>query len=191
MKKEYGILIYSMINNIIISIIKIAGGMIFGLSSLFADGMHTFSDFITDIISMVGTKISNKKATKHHPFGFGRVEYLTNLYIGIILFLLGIYIIYHGFGKETIIPPLSVLWILVAASILKLTCILEMFRGAKQLNSKVLFTSAEESKADLYSTIGVRINYSNTSIFGCISCFKICRYTRNYINWSSSYKNCI
>lgn len=70
MKKEYAILIYSMVNNLIIAAMKIVGGVIFGLSSLFADGLHTISDFITDIILMVGVKISNKKATKHHPFGF-------------------------------------------------------------------------------------------------------------------------
>lgn len=157
MEKEFGTLIYSMINNIIIAIIKVAGGMLFGLSSLFADGLHTFSDFITDIVSLVGTKISEKKPTKHHPFGFGRVEYLTNLFIGIILLVLGIYIISNSFGKEHVIPSLSLLWLLLATIILKGVCILEMIRKGKQIKSKVLLTSAEESKADLYSTIGVGI----------------------------------
>ena len=157
MKKEFGTLIYSMISNIVIAIIKVVGGIIFGLSSLFADGLHTFSDFITDIVSLVGTKISEKKPTKHHPFGFGRVEYLTNLFIGIILLILGIYIIVTSFGKEHVIPNLSLLWLLLATIILKGLCIFEMVRKGKKIKSKILLTSAQESKADLYSTIGVGI----------------------------------
>ena len=64
MKLEFKILIYSMINNLAISIIKVVGGILFGLSSLFADGMHTFSDFVTDIVCLIGAKISKKKTNK-------------------------------------------------------------------------------------------------------------------------------
>ena len=73
MKIELRVLIYSMLNNLIIAIIKILGGAFYGLGSLFADGMHTFSDFVTDIVCLVGAKISKKKPTKYHPFGFGKV----------------------------------------------------------------------------------------------------------------------
>ena len=69
MKIESKVLIYSMINNLIISIAKIAGGLILGLSSLLADGLHTFCDFATDIICMIGTKISKHRPTKKYPFG--------------------------------------------------------------------------------------------------------------------------
>lgn len=157
MKKEYKCLVYSMINNLLIGIMKIIGGIYFNLTSLFADGMHTFSDFITDIISFIGSKISKKKPTKVHPFGFGRVEYLTNLFVGIIILLLGIFIIFNSFGKKVEIPPLSVLYLLLAVFILKLIAILIMHRVGVKINSQVLITSTEESKADLYSTIGVAI----------------------------------
>ena len=98
MKQEYKCLFYSMINNFVIGVIKISGGIFFNLTSLFADGMHTFSDFITDIISFIGSKISRKKPTKVHPFGFGMVEYLTNLFVGIIILLLCVFIIYNIFN---------------------------------------------------------------------------------------------
>lgn len=157
MTKETSVLIYSMINNILISVLKIIGGITFGLTSLFSDGMHTFSDFITDIMSMIGNKVANKKETKHHPFGFGRVEYLTNLYIGIILFALGGYIIYNSFGKEFVVPSLNIIYLLLLTIVLKWFCIVIMKGIAKENNNKILYTSAEESKADLYSTIGVAI----------------------------------
>lgn len=157
MKLEFKVLIYSIINNLVISVIKIIGGMILGLSSLFADGLHTFSDFVTDVICMLGAKVSKKKPTKYHPFGFGKIEYLTNLFVGVILFLLGIYIIIHSLGSKTVVPPLSLLWLLVAALILKGIAIWVMHAVGNKINSQLLITSVEESKTDLYSSIGVAI----------------------------------
>ena len=157
MKLEFKVLIYSMINNLVISIIKVIGGFIYGLGSLMADGLHTFSDFVTDIVCLIGSKISKKKPTKYHPFGFGKVEYLTNLFVGIVLFLLGIYIIISAFFKESVIPPLSLLFLLIGVFLLKVIAIVIMHKIGEDINSGVLITSVEESKADLYSSIGVMI----------------------------------
>lgn len=157
MKLEFKMLVYSMINNLVISIIKIGGGIFFKLGSLLADGMHTFSDFITDIVCLMGAKISRKKPTKYHPFGFGRVEYLTNLFVGIVLLLLGIYIVISSFNKEFIVPPLNVLILLSIVFLLKLIAICLMHKVGDTINSQVLITSVRESMADLYSTISVII----------------------------------
>ena len=67
MKLELKTLRYSMFNNLVIAIIKVLGGLYFGLGSLFADGLHTFCDFLTDVVSMIGSKISKKRPTKYHP----------------------------------------------------------------------------------------------------------------------------
>lgn len=155
MKLETTIIIYSMINNLIISSLKIVGGLLLGLSSLMADGLHTFVDFITDIISIIGIKFSKKKPTKHHPFGYGKIEYLTNLYIGVILFLLGTFIIVHGLISKTVIPPVSLLGVLLVALGLKLAAILTMHIVGEKIHSQLLITATEESKTDLYSSIGV------------------------------------
>ncbi len=158
MKVEFKVLLYSMINNLVIAAGKIAGGFILNLGSLFADGLHTFSDFITDIICMIGSKISKHKPTKAHPFGFGRIEYLINLFIGVILFALGLFIIIHGITKdEVVIPPISLMWLLVGAIVLKLIAIIIMHVVGEKINSQVLITSVEESKTDLISSVAVAI----------------------------------
>ncbi len=153
MKQEIKILRFSMINNLLIAILKIVGGSLFSLASLTADGLHTFSDFITDIVSMIGSKISKKRPTKYHPFGFGKVEYLSNLLVGIILFLLGIFILFESFQEKEGIPQLTVLVILGISFLLKLVSIFVMNKVGKKINSQVLITSVKESKLDLYSTI--------------------------------------
>lgn len=157
MKKDNKILLYSMINNLVIAIIKIVSGFIFTLNSLFADGLHTLSDFITDVVSMISSKISRKRPTKEHPFGFGKVSYLSNLLIGIVLIVLGIFVAINSFLVKSHIPSLKLLIVLVIVFILKLFAIIVMEKVGKKTNSLVLLTSAEESKTDLYSTIGVVI----------------------------------
>ena len=158
MKLEFKILLYSMFNNLVIAVAKMVGGVLLDLGSLFADGLHTFSDFVTDIICMVGSKISKHKPTKAHPFGFGRIEYLINLFIGVILFLLGLFIIFHGVSKEdVVVPPISLMWLLVIAIILKLIAIVVMHVVGEKINSQVLITSVEESKTDLISSVAVAI----------------------------------
>ena len=157
MKLETKVLIYSMLNNLVISIAKVISGFSLGLTSLFADGLHTFCDFITDIICIIGTKISKHKPTKLHPFGFGKIEYLNNLFIGIILFILGIFIIINGFKHDVVIPPLSLLILLLIAILLKLLSIFIMHKVGKKINSQVLITSVEESKMDLISSVVVAL----------------------------------
>ena len=157
MKLETKVLIYSMLNNLIISTVKIIGGFSLGLSSLFADGLHTFCDFITDIICMIGTKISKHKPTKLHPFGFGKIEYLNNLFIGAILFLLGIFIIINGIRHDVVVPPLSLLILLLSAILLKILAIFIMHKVGQKINSQVLITSVEESKMDLISSLVVAL----------------------------------
>lgn len=157
MKTETKVLIYSMLNNLIISTFKIIGGFSLGLSSLFADGLHTFCDFITDIICMIGTKISKHKPTKLHPFGFGKIEYLNNLFIGAILFLLGIFIIINGIRHDVVVPPLSLLILLLSAILLKILAIFIMHKVGQKINSQVLITSVEESKMDLISSLVVAL----------------------------------
>ena len=157
MKREKQCLIYSMINNFIIASVKIIGGVLFSLSSLFADGMHTLVDFITDIFSFIGTKISKKRSTKIHPFGFGRIEYLTNLLIGIIVIVLGIYILISSFSKETIIPPLTVLILLLIVTIMKFLMINFLEKNGEKINSGILLTAAKESMTDVYSSVIVMV----------------------------------
>lgn len=157
MRKEYKVLLYSMINNFIIALMKIVGGMVYGLSSLIADGIQTISDFITDIVCLIASKVSKKKPTKYHPFGFGKVEYLTNLFVGILLFFIGLFILVGSFFEKTKTPPISLMYLLLVTFLLKLIAILVMQKVGQKTHSQLLITAVEESKTDLYSTIGVML----------------------------------
>lgn len=152
MKKEYKALIYSMINNLVISILKIVGGIFTGSNSLFSDGLHTFSDFITDIFAFIGSKMSRKRPNKLHPFGYGRVEYITSLFIGMVIFGLGIFIMINAFlGKHTKPNFLAIIIIFIAV-ILKAISVYYLMSTGKKIKSQTLITSGKESMTDLCSS---------------------------------------
>lgn len=153
MKLELRLLVFNLISNLVTTVLKVTGGLIFGMSSLVADGFHTFTDFVSDIITIIGLKLSRKKPTKENPWGFGRVQYLTNLFIGIILFLLGIALIIICFFLEIKIPDIKVLYILILAIFIKSTSLLYLEKKARKLKTQTLVVSIEESKSDLIASI--------------------------------------
>lgn len=155
MKIESSVLFFSMVSNFIICVFKIVGGVIFQFSSLLADGLQTFSDFVTDVVSFLGVKISRKRPTKSHPFGFGKVLYLTNLFIGVFFLFLAVFIVVHGIFSTWYIPDISVLGLLFICFVLKVVVILSLYFASKKINSQLLITSFSKSKLDLYSSVFV------------------------------------
>lgn len=152
MKKELRALIYSMVSNLIISTLKIAGGIISSSNSLFSDGLHTFSDFITDIFAFIGAKLSKKRPNKRHPFGYGKVEYITSLFIGIVIFGLGVFIVINALlGKHSTPSSLAIITIIIAVA-LKTFSVIYLMNMGKKLKSQTLIISGKESLTDLCSS---------------------------------------
>jgi len=79
---------HSFITNIILALVKIISGLIGASGALIADGIHSLSDTMTDIFAILGHKLSMKPADNEHPFGHGKMEYLTLLVKKVLLMLL-------------------------------------------------------------------------------------------------------
>lgn len=95
--KENTVIIITIIMNLIVVVMKITLGIIFSFSTLIADSIQSFIDFVTDITSLIANKIGKRRANKTYPFGYGQVYYLANLFTGALLFLIGIFILYQFF----------------------------------------------------------------------------------------------
>ena len=71
--KENTVIIITMIINLIVAIMKITLGIIFSFSTLIADSIQSFIDFVTDITSLIANKIGKRRANNTYPFGYGQV----------------------------------------------------------------------------------------------------------------------
>lgn len=155
MSKEGRVLITSMLINFFVSSMKIIAGFICNSKSMVADGLHSLSDFITDIVAFFGAKFSNKRANKKHPDGYGRFEFITDIFIALVILLLGIYSIYHGFVNEY--TTTNIIWIIVVifTIILKVINSKYLLKKGTEYNSPILVTSSKESHDDVISSLGV------------------------------------
>lgn len=157
MKKEKNIIIITMLLNLLVASIKLISGIVFNFSTLIADSLQSFADFITDIISVIANKIGKKRANKKYPFGYGMADNIANLLIGIILILLSIYILIESFHATIIKLQPIVLIILIISILLKLLTIYILYFFGKKLSSNSLIVSAKESSTDLIASIIVLI----------------------------------
>lgn len=71
--------------NVLLGIVKALVGVLAGSIALAADALNNLSDAVSSVITIVGTKLAGKAPSKEHPFGYGRIEYMTALVIGFIV----------------------------------------------------------------------------------------------------------
>ena len=172
--KEKKLIILTAILNFISATLKLALGIIFSFSTLIADSIQSFLDFLTDVISLIANKIGRRRANKTYPFGYGQVYYLSNLFTGVLLFLIGLFIVYQiiAFNNE-FIPNIIILILLILVLIIKGLVIILIQRHVNSNKNELLVESYKESKADFISTCVVILVL-------ILSFYK--KYLPNYIN---------
>ena len=74
--------------NVFLAVSKIVVGLIFGIISIFADGINNLTDCGSSVISFVSFKMSSKPADKEHPYGHERVEYVCSLVVSFIILII-------------------------------------------------------------------------------------------------------
>ena len=98
-KKIVKISIEGIIVNILLVIFKGIVGFITNSIAIILDAVNNLSDALSSIITIIGTAIANKKPDKEHPYGHGRVEYLSSTIIGVIVLLAGLTSLKESFFK--------------------------------------------------------------------------------------------
>lgn len=157
LKKITLVLIKSLIVNITLTIIKIIFGFICKSKVLIADGTHSLSDFATDIVSIFGSKLSGKPADEEHPYGHGKLEYLTSIVIGSFVLALAISLIVGAFKPTQVIPNNMVLYVTIFTIVAKYLLVQYIYINGHKYKSSLLLASARESRADVLSSLIVVI----------------------------------
>lgn len=155
MKNITKVLVTSFITNAGLSLLKIIFGLISKSGALVADGFHSISDLSTDIVAIIGNKLSLKPADKEHPFGHGKTEYVTSLIIGFLIIIIGLTLIYNAFNKEIIIPSIIVSLVSLFTIFSKIILANYIYKNGVKFQNNILIASGKESRADAYSSIFV------------------------------------
>ncbi|MFR5876826.1 MAG: cation diffusion facilitator family transporter, partial [Eubacterium sp.] len=102
--------------NAVLFTAKFIIGTVSGSVSITADAVNNLSDMLSNIVTIIGARLAAKPNDKEHPFGHGRMEYISGMIMGILIFTMGIEL-----GKssiEKIIHPEDVHFSIVSAVVL-------------------------------------------------------------------------
>lgn len=154
--KENRIIIITMILNLFIACIKLVFGIIFSFSTLLADAIQSFMDFITDVTSIITNKIGKRRANHNYPFGYGQAYSLSNIFTGFLLFIIGLIILLQLFIFDShYVPNIKIFLVLFLILGLKSIVVYFLVHYGKRYQNQFMLEAANESRADLVSTIVV------------------------------------
>ena len=151
--------ITGIIVNILLSVFKLLIGLVSNSMAIISDALNNFSDAGSSIITMVGFKMSQKKVDADHPWGHGRMEYITALFVDILIILVGFELLQSSIEKiiHPELPSISNITIilLIVAIITKLWLFVFYRKIAKKINSAAIKGTAYDSISDSVSTLAV------------------------------------
>lgn len=157
--------------NLLLFAVKIALGLLCASASIIADSINNLTDAGSNTLTVVGYTMIGKPADKDHPYGHARMEYLSSLFISIIVMILGIEMLSTSVDK--IISPTAserydtVAIIIIASTILvKLVMSLFFRKLGAHISSDTLKAAFADSISDVIATSAVVIGMLLTPITG-------------------------
>ena len=160
-RHAYGVLCgaFGVFLNIVLFGIKLAAGMIAGSVAITADAFNNLSDAGSSIVSMVGFRMAGQKPDPEHPFGHGRIEYVTGLVVSMIIILMGFELLKSSFNK--IMHPELPVFTPVVALILIISIIVKLYmffyntKVSQRIRSAAMKATALDSFTDSIATLVV------------------------------------
>lgn len=160
--------------NFILSCGKIAAGYFGRSSAMIADGIHSFSDFVTDLIVIVFVRIAGKGRDEGHQYGHGKFETLATLIISFLLLFVAIGLFYDGITKVidsingTVLDKPS--YMALAAALVSVITKEWLFRitakEGKKTNNQAVIANAWHHRSDAFSSIGTFIGIAGAIFLG-------------------------
>ena len=144
--------IIGIIINFLLASFKAIVGIISGSIAIVLDAVNNLTDAASSLVTIIGTKLANKKPDREHPFGHGRIEYLSAMIISVIIMYAGISSLIESIKKiiRPTVPDYSVYTVIVVVTAIFTKIIIGCYfkdRG-KKLNSSSLVNSGKDALLD-------------------------------------------
>ncbi len=148
-------------SNVFLAVFKAIIGVLSKSVAIVMDAVNNLSDALSSVITILGTKLSERPADRMHPYGYGRVEYFSAIIISIIVIMAGITSLIESVKKifNPTVPEYSTatLIIIVAAIIVKLVLGRYVKAEGKRLKSDSLIASGSDALFDAIITLSTLV----------------------------------
>ena len=142
--------------NILLFLVKMLAGFLSGSIAITADAVNNLSDAGSSLVTLLGFKIAAQKPDRDHPFGHGRMEYISGLVVSMVILLMGFELIKTSVGK--IITPEAVVFHPAVLLILGTSIAVKLYMAAynrvvgKKIGSAAMIAASTDSLSDCLAT---------------------------------------
>ena len=154
--------VIGIVANVLLAAFKAVVGALASSVAIVMDAVNNLSDALSSVITIIGTKLSERPADREHPFGFGRVEYFSAIIIAVLVLSAGITSLIESVKK--IFNPTEpeyttvTLVVIIVAIVVKLVLGQYVKRQGKQLKSDALIASGSDALFDAIITLATLIS---------------------------------
>ena len=171
-RKSYGNLggLVGIACNLILFTIKLVAGVLSGSIAITADAFNNLSDMGSSIVTLLGFKLASKSPDKDHPFGHGRMEYMSAFIVSVVIIVVGFELLTSSIEK--IFSPEDIYVNTVTVVVLVLSIIVKFWLGifnnklGEIINSTALKATAKDSINDVVATSAVLLTSLISMAFG-------------------------
>lgn len=155
------IAVLSITSNTILIIFKIIAGILSGSVSILSEAIHSGMDLVASFVAYFAVRKSSKPADKKHPYGHGKIEYISGLIEGVLIFIAAALIIIEAVKK--IMEPSEIEQAYIAMAVMFVSALINFFVSKKlykvsqEEDSMALEADALHLKTDVYTAIGVGV----------------------------------
>ena len=149
--------------NVLLFSIKLSVGLLAGSVAVMADAFNNLSDAASSIITIIGFKMANKPADAEHPFGHGRIEYISALIVSFLVMLVGLQFIKSSL--ERITNPSIVKFEVIPFLLLLVSIFFKLWLSkfnktvGHKINSSALKAAATDALGDVFTSSTVVISF--------------------------------
>ena len=154
--------IIGIVANVLLASFKALVGVAVHSTAMVLDAVNNFSDVLSSLVTIIGTKIASRKPDKKHPLGHGRVEYLAQMIIAALILYAGITALWESVKK--IITPVDPEHSAISLALISVAIVVKIFLGlyvkkqGKKAKSDLLISSGTDALFDAILSTAVLIS---------------------------------
>ena len=157
--KKVKVAVLSIVSNTILIILKTIAGILSGSISIISEAIHSAMDLVASIITFFSVKMSSKPADQDHPYGHGKIENVSGVVEGFLIFVAAFIIIVEAVKK--IIMPTEieattvVIGVMFFSGLVNFVVSKKLYKVAREEDSIAIEADALHLKTDVYTSLGV------------------------------------
>ena len=173
-KKIYRVTLVGSVVNALLVVFKFIAGFLGQSSAMVADAVHSLSDFLSDIVVVCFVRISGKPEDEDHDYGHGKYETLAAILVGVMLFAVGLGLLYNGLsdtigffrGRELPEPTMLALIAALVSIVSKEALFQYTIRANRTIDSPALVANAWHHRSDALTSVATLIGISGAMFLG-------------------------